>query len=171
MANILTAYFSHKGENYSNGKIVTLTKGNTEIVAEMIQKAVGGDLFEVETETPYATEYRACVQQSKQEMAEHARPKLKPCPESLDGYDVIFVGYPCWCGTMPMAMFSFLERYDLTDKRIFPFCTNEGSGMGRSEQDLHALCPGATLESGLSIHGSDAAASEAMVTSWAKQAL
>ncbi|MGM9538743.1 MAG: flavodoxin [Candidatus Onthomonas sp.] len=168
MEHILIVYYSRRGENYWNGEIRSLKKGNTEIVAELIQEAVGGDLFEIETETPYSADYTACTQEAQQELRDNARPQLKEYLDDLDGYDTIFVGYPNWWGTMPMAMFTFLERYDLAGKRILPFCTNEGSGMGRSEKDLRNLCVGATIERGLAIRGSEAAKSEGRVNAWLK---
>lgn len=70
---------------------------------------------------------------------------------------------------MPMAMFTFLEHYDLSGKRIVPFCTNEGSGMGSSERDLKKICAGAMIEKGLSIHGAEAESSSGKVSSWAKK--
>ncbi len=110
MSNVLTVYYSRKGFNYWNGSIVDLKKGNTQIAAEMVQKAVGGDLFEIRTVKEYASDYRACCEEARQEMREKARPQLKDFPTSLDGYDILFVGYPCWCGTMPMAVFSLNEK-------------------------------------------------------------
>lgn len=168
MANLIV-YYSRKGENYWNGSIKNLSKGNTERVAEFIQNAVGGDLFEVETVKEYAEDYYECIEEAKQELNEGARPELKEFMDSLDEYDTIFVGYPNWWGTMPMAMFTFLENYDLTGKKIVPFCTNEGSGMGSSERDLKKICKGASVERGLSIHGAEAAESENMVAAWAKK--
>ncbi|MGM9593001.1 MAG: flavodoxin [Candidatus Onthomonas sp.] len=168
MEHILIVYYSRKGENYWNGEIRSLEKGNTEIVAELIQEAVGGDLFEIETETPYSADYATCTQEAQQELRDNARPALKEYPDDLDGYDTIFVGYPNWWGTMPMALFTFLERYNLSGKRILPFCTNEGSGMGRSEKDLRNLCAGATIEHGLAVRGSEAAQSKGRVNAWLK---
>ena len=168
MEHILIVYYSRKGQNYWGGSIRDLPKGNTEIVAEMIQKAVGGDLFEVDTVKPYSADYTTCTQEAQAELRANARPELKEYLDSLDGYDTIFVGYPNWWGTMPMAMFTFLERYDLSGKRIIPFCTNEGSGMGSSERDLKKICAGATVERGLSIRGCETAKSEKKVSDWAK---
>ena len=168
MANLIV-YYSRKGENYVNGSIVKLDKGNTERVAEFVQKAVGGDLFEIETVRKYSDSYMTCIEEAKDELRAGARPELKAYPESLDGYDTIFVGYPNWWGTMPMCVYTFLERYDLTGKKIVPFCTNEGSGMGGSERELKKICKGATVASGLSIHGAEASKSEARVAAWAKQ--
>ena len=168
MANILIVYYSRKGQNYFGGSIRNLEKGNTEIAAEFIQKAVGGDLFEVDTVKPYSTDYTTCTQEAQAELRRNARPELKKYLDSLDGYDTIFVGYPNWWGTMPMAMFTFLERYDLSGKRIIPFCTNEGSGMGSSERDLKKICTGAAVERGLAIRGCETAKSEKKIAQWAE---
>jgi flavodoxin len=168
MSSGLIVYYSRKGENYWNGSIKNLSKGNTEIVAEMIADMTGSDLFKVEPQKTYPDDYYACIEEAKQELSSNARPELKQYP-SLDGYDTIFVGYPNWWGTMPMAMFTFLERYDLTGKRILPFCTNEGSGMGSSERDLKKVCKGSTVEPGLSIHGAEAADSRQKVEAWVRK--
>ena len=91
MANILIAYYSRKGQNYWNGSIKNLAKGNTEIVAEMIQKAVGGDLFEIETVKEYPADYTECTEAAKEELRAKARPELKSYPERIDNYDIIFL--------------------------------------------------------------------------------
>ena len=96
MSKTLIVYYSRKGENYWNGSIKNLSKGNTEIVAEMIADITGGDLFEVDTVKPYAADYYACTDEAKAELQEGARPELKEYLDSLDGYDTIFVGYPNW---------------------------------------------------------------------------
>lgn len=167
----LIVYYSRKGENYWPGGLRVLEKGNTERAAEFIRQAVGGDLFEIDTVRPYSARYDRCIQEAKEELLAHARPELKGQPESLDGYDTIFVGYPSWWGTCPMAVFSFLERYDLSGKRIIPFCSNEGSGMGQSERDLAQSCKGAKVLPGLSIRGSETERLERRIAEWAKESL
>lgn len=169
MSKILTVYYSRRGENYWAGSIKNLKKGNTEIVAGMIREAVGGEIFEVDTAQAYSPDYTTCTQQAQKELRANVRPALKRNMASLDGYDTIFVGYPNWWGTMPMVMFTFLEQFALAGKRIIPFCTNEGSGMGSSESDLKKLCTGAKVEKGLAIRGSQAADSGAQVAAWAKR--
>ena len=171
MAEILIVYYSRKGENYWNGGIKNISKGNTERVAEFIQKAVGGELLEIDTVKPYDKDYYKCIEEAKKELHANARPEIKSCPDNLDKYDTIFVGYPNWWGTMPMCMFTFLEKYDFSGKTIIPFCTNEGSGMGSSERDLKKICSGATVKSGLSIHGAESESSESKVSAWAKNSL
>ena len=168
MANLIV-YYSRKGENYWNGSIKNLSKGNTERVAEFIQKAVGGDLFEVEPVKPYSSDYYECIEEAKEELRANARPAIKGYVEDISKYDTIFVGYPNWWGQMPMCMCTFLEHYDLSGKKILPFCTNEGSGTGSSERQLKSVCKGAVIAAGLSIHGAEAEQSETKVSAWAKK--
>ncbi len=170
MANLIL-YYSRKGENYVNGSITTISKGNTERVAEFIQKAVGGDLFEIDTVKPYSASYMTCINEAKAEQKANARPEVKHLPESLEDYDTIFIGYPNWWNTMPMCMFTVLDAFDWTGKKIVPFCTNEGSGLGNSERDIKKACPGAIILPGLSVHGGSAAQSEAQVCTWAKKSV
>lgn len=167
MSNILIVYYSRKGQNYWAGSIRNLAKGNTEAAAEFIQKATGGDLFEIDTVKPYAEDYTECINQAKVELRAKARPDIKSFVDSIDQYDTIFVGYPNWWGTMPMCMFTFLEHYDLSGKKIVPFCTNEGSGMGVSEKDLKKLCPAAQILPGLSITGNRVYEMEKQIEAWA----
>ena len=171
MSKILIVYYSRKGENYWNGSIRSIAKGNTERVAEFIHKAVGGDLFEIDTVRRYSDKYMTCIEEAKQELREKARPEIKAYPDNFDEYDTFFIGYPNWWGTMPMCMYTLLEHYDLTGKTIIPFCTNEGSGMGGSERELKKLCKGAVIKPGLSIHGAEAEQSENKVAQWAKRSL
>lgn len=100
MSKILIAYYSRKGQNYVNGSIKNLAKGNTEVVAEFVQKAVGGDLFEIDTVKKYAEDYTQCTVEAQEELREKARPELSKYLDSIDEYDTIFLGYPCWWGTM-----------------------------------------------------------------------
>ena len=99
MANLIV-YYSRKGQNYWNGSIVDLAKGNTERVAEFVQKAVGGDLFEIETVREYSKDYMVCIEEAKTELREGAKPELKKYPESIDPYDPTG-GAPCPCACTP----------------------------------------------------------------------
>lgn len=168
MSKILTVYYSRKGENYFPDGIKSVEKGNTAYAAEHIQTAVGGDLFEIDTVKPYGESYRECVAQSVQEAKANARPEIKGYVEDISGYDTIFVCFPCWCGTAPMCVFTFLEHYDLTGKKIVPLCTNEGSGMASSVEHLQKACPGAEVTDGLSVRGHKCAESAEEIGAWAK---
>lgn len=162
----LIAYFSRKGQNYVSGRIVDLKVGNTEVVAKMIQKKTGGDLFYIETVKAYPKDYTETTEVAKNELRAKARPKLTGRVENMKTYDVIFLGYPNWWGTMPMPVHTFLESYDFSGKKIVPFCTHEGSGMGHSEKDIAKACPKATVLEGIAIHGSGAGSAEPEVSSW-----
>ncbi|WP_274954594.1 flavodoxin [Anaerostipes butyraticus] len=169
MCKTMIVYYSRTGENYWNGSIKNLEKGNTETVAEMVADMTGGDLFEVETVKTYPEDYYQCIDEAKAELQRGDRPEVRAYADDLEDYDTIYVGYPNWWGTMPMVMFTFLEHYDLSGKRIIPFCTNEGSGMGGSERDLKKICKGAKVEKGLSIHGAEAAQSRSKVEAWVRK--
>ena len=170
MANLII-YYSRKGENYVNGRVENLAKGNTEIVAEFIQKAVGGDLFEIETIKEYSADYYACIDDAKAELRAGARPELKKYLNGIDGYDNIFVCGPCWWGTFPMAVFTQLEKLNWSGKKVMAVMTHEGSGLGNCERDLRKICAGASFGKGLAVHGADAAKSEKTVEAWAKKSV
>ena len=127
----LIAYYSRADENYFGGTLRYIDKGNTQIAAEILQALTGADMFRIEQLTPYSKDYNSCIEEARSDLRRNARPELKAMPESLDKYDTIYLGFPNYWGTMPMAVFTFLERSDLKGKTIKPFCTNEGSGMGR----------------------------------------
>ena len=162
----LVAYYSRKGQNYVSGKIVDLKVGNTEVVAKMIQKKMGGDLFPIESVTAYPKDYTETTDVTRNELRAKARPKLTGRVENMKAYDAIFLGYPNWWGTMTMPVYTFLECYDFSGKTIVPFCTHEGSGMGRSEKDIAKACPKSTVLEGLAIHGTSASSAESKVSSW-----
>ena len=162
----LIVYYSRAGENYFCGALRRVQTGNTEIAAQMIHSLTGAPHFKIEPLYPYSDSYNDCIAEAQADQRAGARPELKACPENLDGYDEIYLGYPNYWGTMPMAVFAFLERYDLSGKVIHPFCTHEGSGMGRSEGDLRKLCPGAEIAPGLPIHGSSVRQAEEEIRRW-----
>ena len=169
MAKNLIIYYSRKGENYVNGNIVDLKKGNTEICAEFIQKAVGGDLFEIETVHEYSKNYRKCTEEARQELAMNARPELKRYLEDISEYQCVVIAGPCWYNTFPTAVFTQLERLDFTGKKVMALMTHEGSGLGNSERDLRRICKGAEFGTSIAVHGADAAKSEKAVADWAKK--
>ena len=103
---------------------------------------------------------------AKEEQDNDERPELASAIEDMDRYQTVFIGFPNWWGTMPMAMFTFLESYDFAGKTVIPFCTHEGSALGRSESDIAALIPEAKLQKGLAVRGSNVDSAEDDVVSW-----
>ena len=163
---VLIAYFSHEGEAYAGGKIVTLEIGNTRVAAQMMEEMTGADVFRIETVNPYPYNYMETVTLAQEEQKENARPKLKGNNIDIEPYDTIILGSPNWWNTMPMAVFSFLESHDFAGKTILPLCTHEGSGMGRSEADIKAVCPDARVEKGLAITGCKVSKAEKNIEKW-----
>ncbi|MDF2524095.1 MAG: hypothetical protein K0R31_1736 [Clostridiales bacterium] len=165
----LIAYFSRKGNNYVGGSIVYLPIGNTEVIAKKIQELTGSDLFQIKTVKSYPEDYTETTNVAQEEKRQNARPELTETVDDMDSYDVIYIGYPNWWGTMPMAVFTFLESYDFSGRTIIPFCTHEGSGMGSSERDIKKLCPNAKVLSGLAIRGGSVDSADKDVATWANR--
>ena len=142
--------------------------GNTEKAARMLAGITGGRFYRIEQAQPYSADYDACTAKARADLQANARPAVLDLPDDLDAYDEIYLGYPNYWGTMPMAVYTFLEHYDLTGKTIHPFCTHEGSGLSRTEQDIRKAAPGAVVTRGLAIRGSsvDEAADE--IAQWVK---
>ena len=137
MARTLIAYFSRADENYFGGAMRYVKVGNTEIVCNLMQELIDADSFKIEMKEPYSPVYMTCIDEAKKDLKAQARPELVSYPETIDEYDTIVLAYPNYWGTMPMAVFTFLERYDFSGKTIIPFCTSGGSGVGSSDIALH----------------------------------
>jgi flavodoxin len=168
MAKNLIIYYSRKGQNYVNGSIRSLEKGNSELIAEFVQNAVGGDLFEIETVRDYSGDYMTCTEEAKEELRQKARPELKNYLTDISKYDNVFVLGPCWWGTYPMAMYTQLEKLDFTGRKVFLMMTHEGSGMGGSEREMKMVCKGAEFGKSLAVYGGSAPSSEQQAAAWAK---
>ena len=117
--------------------------GNTEGIAQHLQAVLNADLYEIVPAEPYSDDdlnYNVSDCRANQEQNDpDARPAIDGTVENMDGYDVIFLGYPTWWGEAPRIVSTFLESYDLTGKTIVPFCTSASSGMGGSAEHLAAL--------------------------------
>ena len=166
MAKTLIAFFSRADENYFGGALRYVKTGNTEIVVNGMKDMITADSFKIEMKDPYSPVYMTCIEEAKKDLKENARPELTSYPDSIDAYDTVIIAYPNYWGTMPMAVFTFLERYNFSGKTILPLCTNEGSGMGHSESDIKKAAPGATVKKGLAITGSNAANAGGAVKKW-----
>jgi flavodoxin len=167
MANSIGAQ-AQKTEGKSQKSLIAYFSwgGNTREIAKQIQQQIGGDLFEIKTVKPYPTDYNECIDVAKKEQQANARPALADTVKNFAAYDVVFVGYPNWWGTMPKALFTFLEAYNFSGKTIVPFCTHGGGIWGRSLNDLKKLCPDATVLEGLAISGNLVRRSKDDVVKW-----
>lgn len=126
---------------------------NTKAVAEIIHSNIGGTLVSVELEKPYPEDYQTTVRQVEQENESGFLPALKTKIDSMEKYDVVFVGFPTWGMQLPPPVKSFLKNYDLGGKTVIPFNTNAGYGIGSSFQAVEQLCPNSTILEGYSTTG------------------
>lgn len=118
-----------------------LSPGNAELIANWIAEETGGDLFSIKTQNKYSSDYDECLNQARKERDNNERPALVERVNNIDDYDVIFLGFPNWWYTCPMAVFTFVESYDLSGKTIIPFCTHGTGGLSRTIRDLKKLLP------------------------------
>lgn len=140
--------------------------GNTEQVAQLIQEATGGDLFEIAPAVPYTDGYDELLDIARQEQSDSARPELAAQVENWGRYDTVFVGYPNWWSDAPMAVYTFLESYDWTGKTLIPFNTSASGGFGRSLDNLPESAAGATILEGLSFTERTLADAQSEVPAW-----
>ncbi|MBQ2070576.1 MAG: flavodoxin [Bacilli bacterium] len=147
MKKILIAYFSHEGENLVDDEIVTLKKGNTQIAAEELGSQLEAKgfkplLFRIEEMIPYPYEYDATLARSRQEKEDGAMPLINDGPNNFELYDIIFLGFPNWWGTIPAPILSFLRGHDFSGKKVIPFITHGGQDFLYSLDTIKAELPG-----------------------------
>ena len=143
--------------------------GNTREMARQIQKIMGGDIFEIQTVTPYPREYDAVTKQAKQELEAGIKPPIQSKVANIKEYDIVFVGSPNWWNTIAPPVMTFLSEHDLSGKIIVPFITHAGSGLGRSVADIKKLAPQATVREGLALWGRDVKSSQDQVAKWLQE--
>ncbi|MBR1925928.1 MAG: flavodoxin [Clostridia bacterium] len=164
----LVVFFSHRGETYFPGGYKNVIKGNASIIADKARALLKADMFEIRAKDDYPEGYDECCKRAKEEQKKNVLPELLGYMPSLDGYEDIILIYPCWWGTMPQPVFTFLNHYDFSDKNIYPICTHEGSGMGNSETDLSKTCEFANIFAGLAIQGSTSLECDKKLEKWLK---
>jgi len=147
----ITKYISTSMDNIL---IVYLSRtNNTKAIAEIIHSQVGGTLVALELEKPYPENYQQIVQQVVKENETDYLPPLKTIIDSIQNYDVVFVGFPTWDMKMPPPMKSFLTQYDLGGKTVIPFNTNAGYGVGSGFDSVKELCPNSNIMEGFTMKG------------------
>ncbi|MGM0216239.1 flavodoxin [Enterococcus sp. AZ109] len=148
----LVVYFSHSG--------------NTQQIAESIAEKTSREVFEITTAESYPEDYDSVVDIAQEERSDQARPELSGELTNLADYDTIYLGYPIWWSDMPMAVYSFLDDYDLSGKRIVPFCTHGGSGLSSTDTAIADEEPDATVLDGLALRDSAIDDSDTDIDDW-----
>lgn len=170
---ILVAYFSWADNAIleENVDAVTspsvLSPGNVEELALWVQGETGGDLFSIEVTEPYPSDWDACLERANEEKAEEARPELTNSVENFDDYDTIFIGYPNWWYGVPMALLSFLEAYDFTDKEVYLFCSHGTGGLADSVEIITETIPDAVISDNIfDCYEEEASSSQEEIQNW-----
>jgi len=140
--------------------------GNTQGVAEEIQRQTGADIFEIVPVPAYSDDYNTVLMEAQRDQHEQARPAITNPPQSIDEYDVILLGYPNWWASIPMPIATFLESYDFSGKTILPFCSHGGGRFGQSLTAIAKLAPQAVIAPGLSVHYSGGSGLPNDVQAW-----
>ena len=112
---------------------------NTKRIATFISEITSGDITEIIPAIPYTSEdlnySNNETRATKEQNDSSARPEIA-CKISLDGYDIIYIGYPIWWGTNPKIILTLIEKYDFSSKEVVLFCTSWSSGIWTSENEL-----------------------------------
>ena len=140
--------------------------GHTRTVANIIHDLTGSDIVEIEVEEPYSSVYSEVTARARQELDNDIRPALVTKVENMDEYDTLIVGTPIWSSRLSTPVKSFLASYDLSGKKILPFCTHGGSGTARSVDNIREVCPDSEILSPLAVSGSRAESSRSEVERW-----
>jgi flavodoxin len=143
--------------------------GNTRSLAQQIRQRTGGDVFEIKTVTAYSSNYNTVLDQAQNEKRNNARPPLATHVENMAQYDRVFIGFPNWWGDMPMAIYTFVESYNFSGKKIIPFCTHGGSGFSGTQRTLRDKLSGASLLEGLAVGSGSVRSSQSNVDNWLRK--
>lgn len=166
MAAITLGY----AQNNSKTLVVYYSRsGNTEAMANQIQKLTGADIVRIETVKTYPEEYKETTEIAKEELNKNARPAIKGKVDNINQYETIFIGFPIWWGTHPMVIATFLESYNLDGKTIIPFCTHGGGGVEKGFTDVNNATPKSTHKKGLSLNGSKVGTASADIEKWLRE--
>lgn len=157
-----------------NGRYLVLycsRTSNTEGMAQQIQTTLDCDILEVEPQTAYESDYNAMLDRAQSELAAIRQgnyPAIRTSVENFDQYDVIFVGYPIWYGSMATPMQTFLHEHatKLAGKRIALFATSGSSGISSSVSEARALCTSATFTETLLLTSSSLSQMASRVSAW-----
>lgn len=176
-SGVLVAYFSWADNAVIEGEVDAVASpsvtapGNVQQLAQWVSERTGGDLFSIQVTEPYSSDWDACLERANQERAEDARPELTASVEQLERYDTVFLGYPNWWYGVPMALLSFLEENDLSDKQVYLFCSHGTGGLASSVEQIDEALPDSTAlsENIFDVYEEDASSSQQDILAWLEE--
>lgn len=176
-SGVLVAYFSWADNAVIDGEVDAVASpsvtapGNVQQLAQWVSERTGGALFSIQVTDPYSSDWDACLERANQERAEDARPELTASVEQLERYDTVFLGYPNWWYGVPMALLSFLEENDLSDKQVYLFCSHGTGGLASSVEQIDEALPDSTAlsENVFDVYEEDASSSQQDILAWLEE--
>ena len=176
-SGVLVAYFSWADNAVIEGEVDAVASpsvtapGNVQQLAQWVSERTGGDLFSIQVTDPYSSDWDACLERANQERAKDARPELTASVEQLERYDTVFLGYPNWWYGVPMALLSFLEENDLSDKQVYLFCSHGTGGLASSVEQIDEALPDSTAlsENIFDVYEEDASSSQQDILAWLEE--
>lgn len=146
--------------------------GNVQQLAGWVQEATGGDLFSIRVTDPYPSDWDECLARANQERGDGARPELMENVTDMEQYDMVFLGYPNWWYGVPMALLSFLEQNDLSQKQVYLFCSHGTGGLANSVELITDAAPDARISDNIfDCYEEEAASSQEEIQNWARSIL
>jgi flavodoxin len=140
------------------------------VLARMISELIECDVYRIEAAEPYPHSYDATVERNVREQDADARPAIVNPLASIEHYDTVLLGSPIWNVRTAMIMTTFTESHDFTGKTVHPFVTYAVSGLGRTQRDYAASCPGARIGEGLAVRGEQVPQHRSDVETWLLEA-
>lgn len=170
---ILIAYFSWADNAVSGEEVDAQTSpsvtepGHVAQLATWVQEETGGDLFSIRVQEPYPTDWSECLDRANQEKADDVHPELAETLDNIDEYDVVFLGYPNWWYSCPMALFSFFDQHDLTGKQVYLFCSHGTGGLAESVEDISEALPDSQISDQVfDVYEEDAPSARKDISGW-----
>ena len=145
-----------------NGEVL----GNTQYMAQVIQRTTNADIYRIEPQNPYPTDHTTLVAQAREEQDQDTRPAIKDAISDFDSYDTVFIGYPIWWSDLPQILYTFFDTYDFSGKTVIPFSTHGGSSFAGTPATIQSLEPGAKMLDGLTISRNNIQDAEQEIVSW-----
>ena len=145
-----------------NGEVL----GNTQYMAQVIQRTTNADIYRIEPQNPYPTDHTTLVAQAREEQDQDTRPAIKNAVSDFDSYDTVFIGYPIWWSDLPQILYTFFDTYDFSGKTVIPFSTHGGSSFAGTPATIQSLEPGAKMLDGLTISRNNIQDAEQEIVSW-----
>ena len=120
--------------------------GNCALVAGQIKAILNADLYEVKLANLKKRKGFAKFVQGMMLMIK--KPEPLPLSVDLSAYELVILGAPVWGGSPASPLVSFINKTNISGKKIAFFCCHGGS-IGKTFDKFKALLPGNTISTSI----------------------